>query len=529
MSLLHERVHAAFDAAMAVVTADPSLTAVHRMLAAHRDRYRQKMSVALVGRVSSGKSTLANALLGGDYAPTGISELTYNVSWLRHGPVPDVTVHFSDGRSPEQRGGLSDLHALAALAPGNPAMRDYLAAISYLEVTDPNPRLEPFDLIDTPGLDAASGDAQARKAMEVLGRTPSGVQEQTVRFASRADALVAVFPKAASALDAQLAADFTSAGIGVDSPVTAVGVLTKIETDWHWERRPDPMEEGRRRAKGLLTQAGLRNLLFEIRPLAGKVAAAAGVLTDEDFEDLAAFNAMGDKELGTALKAGHIFPKVPYPELPLPPERRQALLVMLSGYGFFEACRQIRTGKAASPEELRAHLADISGLEDLRRLLIDHFAQRADVIKLRLAIDDVARLSARLGSGPGTTGYGSGATFGPRELDQVDQAIALVTDLEQELAFRRLAALRDYWQGGLTFSAQEGEELQRISGERGPRLTDRLGVPEATPLSELTMIAANRHDHWSRAVQDPAYRASRAACDVLLSSYDEIAVEIENR
>ncbi len=246
MSLLRERVLAAFDAGMAVVAADPSLRAVHGMLAAHRDRYRQKMSVALVGRVSSGKSTLANALLGGDYAPTGISELTCNVSWLRHGPVPGVTVHFSDGRSHERRGGLSDLHALAALAPGNPAMRDYLAAISYLEVTDPNPRLESFDLIDTPGLDAASGDAQARKAMEVLGRTPSGVQEQTVRFASRADALVAVFPKAASALDAQLAADFTSAGIGVDSPVTAVGVLTKIETDWHWERRPDPMEEGRR-------------------------------------------------------------------------------------------------------------------------------------------------------------------------------------------------------------------------------------------------------------------------------------------
>jgi predicted GTPase len=38
------------------------------------------MRVALVGRACAGKSLLANALLGGDYVPVGVEELTFNVN-----------------------------------------------------------------------------------------------------------------------------------------------------------------------------------------------------------------------------------------------------------------------------------------------------------------------------------------------------------------------------------------------------------------------------------------------------------------
>jgi hypothetical protein len=512
---LRGRALAAFGTALAAVGDDPALRTVHDAIAAHRDRYQRKMTVALVGRVSSGKSTLANALLGAAYAPTGIGELTYNVSWLRRGRDSGVTVHFTGGR-PAERHSLSDLDALAARSHRDPALRDYLAAIDYLEVTDLNPRLEPFDLVDTPGLDAASGGAQARKTMAFLGRTPEDVQAQTVAFASRADALVIVFPKAQSAVDARLAADFTSARIGVANPVTAVGVLTKIEADWHWPDRPEPMTEGRRRAEALLAMPGMASVLFELRPLAGKMAAAASLLTDPDFDDLAAFKDMNDAELGQRLKFGPAFKKAPYPELPLSPGRRGALFDLLSGYGFFVASGLVRDGIASTPDELREQLAEASGLNDLRRLLQDHFASRADVIKLRRVIDDVAGLPRRDVAG-----------LSPRALDRTWRAVAEITDLDAEPAFRRLAVLHDYWQGLLTFTAGEGEELLRVAGERGPRLTDRLGVPEVTQSGELAFIAAAGHERWSRAVLDTAYRGpSRAACTVMLRAYDEITDEI---
>jgi hypothetical protein len=511
---LRERAVAAFSGAIAAAAADPGLRAVHGALTAQRERYLRAMSVALVGRVSSGKSTLANALLGGDYAPTGIAELTYNVTWLRHGPGGEITVHFTDSRPPEKRQ-RTDLGALAALARDDPAIQDYLKAIEYLEVTDPNPMLRSFDLIDTPGLDAASGGVQERKTLAFLGRTAEGVRADTIGFASRADALIIVFPKALAALDAELVADFTQAGFGAANPITAVGVLTKVDTDW--PRCADPMAEGRRRAMALLATPRARSLMFDLKPLAGKMAAAAGVLSGQDYADLSEFKCLAPEALTSALRFGPAFAKAPYPELPLPAERRTALFRMLGGYGFYTACELIRAG-VTDPIELRERMAECSGLDELRRLVTSHFVRRTEVIKLRRAVEETTALTRRLDS-----------ELGPRELDQARGAAAQITALAEEPAFRELAALRDYHQGLLVFTAKEGEELARVIGERGPLLTDRLGVPSGTARSELAATVACRHQYWSIAAQGPFHPgASRGACQVMLSAYDQISHDLTN-
>jgi GTPase SAR1 family protein len=518
MTSLRARTLAALQAALDIADEDPQTGSARSALSAHYARYQQKMGVALVGRVSSGKSTLANALLGGDYAPTGIGELTYNVSWLRHGDQSGVTVHFTNEDRPPDHRPRGALEALAARGRDDPPRRDYLSAISYLEVTDPNPRLIPFDLVDTPGLDAASGEERARKTMEFLGRTAEGVRAQTVAFASQADALVIVSPKALSVGDAQLAADFTNAGMGVASPLTAVGVLTKIETGWRYPM-PDPVAEGRQRARALLDLPGMRDVLFEIRPLAGKMAAGASLITEADLADLAQFADMTSEALGEAVRFAPAFAKAPYPDLPLPPGRRGELLNLLSGYGLCAAAALLRDGIATTVAELTGQLEELSGLTDLRALLLGHFARRADIIKARRVLDDVATLPRRLLAGAG-----------PQAVNSAWRAVAQVTRLEQLPAFAQLAVLRDYWQGHLTLNDAEAEELLRIVGERGPDLTARLGVPPGTTACELAAAAAARHDHWSHAAQDPRYRGeTRTACKVILSAYDDITDEIERQ
>ena len=55
-------------------------------------------TLAVVGKVSSGKSTFINALLGcKDLLPTGHDQTTCGVTYIEYGEKPEVTIVFGDG------------------------------------------------------------------------------------------------------------------------------------------------------------------------------------------------------------------------------------------------------------------------------------------------------------------------------------------------------------------------------------------------------------------------------------------------
>ena len=74
--------------------------AVGRSIEIALERLEQPMQLAIIGRLSSSKSTLVNALLGNpDIAKTDKSEETYNVSWVKYGENEnEITVVFKDGK-----------------------------------------------------------------------------------------------------------------------------------------------------------------------------------------------------------------------------------------------------------------------------------------------------------------------------------------------------------------------------------------------------------------------------------------------
>ena len=189
---LRERVLAAFDQAAETLSntdcLGPALEAVSRQ----RARVLASLRVVLVGRVSSGKSTLANALLGGYRVPTGVAELTYNVNWLRYGDSR-LVVHFRDGR-PTERQKISDLERLTVRARQDSWLHDYVTQIEFIEVFDPDPYLREFDLVDTPGLDSHFAD-DAANTLRFLGRDEGDVRRATLTSANEADALVLVFAR----------------------------------------------------------------------------------------------------------------------------------------------------------------------------------------------------------------------------------------------------------------------------------------------------------------------------------------------
>ena len=118
-------------------------------------RLNQPIRIALAGTLKAGKSTLLNALVGENIAPTDATEATRLVTWFRHGPTPKVTANHQGGRRADvpisRNGGLTfDMAALDS------------AQVIDLDVDWPAPGLVEMTIIDTPGTSSLSSDVSAR-------------------------------------------------------------------------------------------------------------------------------------------------------------------------------------------------------------------------------------------------------------------------------------------------------------------------------------------------------------------------------
>ena len=119
-------------------------------------RFDEPLRVAIAGKVKAGKSTLLNALVGEQIAPTDAGECTRIVTWYVDAQFPRVTM-YPRTSAPKQLtinragGGLSfDLQ-------GTPVEQ-----VDKLEVEWPSQSLRTQTLIDTPGIASLSADTSAR-------------------------------------------------------------------------------------------------------------------------------------------------------------------------------------------------------------------------------------------------------------------------------------------------------------------------------------------------------------------------------
>ena len=156
--------------AQAVDTKDETLQSECRDLLTRlaEDRF----NLLVVGRFSRGKSTLMNALLGGDLLPTGIVPLTSVITTVRYGSRKQVVLNFN-GRGSRREVPLSQLaeYVTQQSNPGN--VKD----LAYAEIELPVEILRRgFFFVDSPG----------------LGSSIAENTQTTERFLPQADAFVLV-------------------------------------------------------------------------------------------------------------------------------------------------------------------------------------------------------------------------------------------------------------------------------------------------------------------------------------------------
>ena len=155
----------------------------------------------------------------------------------------------------------------------------------------------------------------------------------------------------------------------------------------------------------------------------------------------------------------------------------------------------------------------------LKKLIHAHFGNRAYLIKLDSTLRQIEV-----------------ACFWARQDKQIqgpDRAILqrVATRFEQlraeEVSFHALQVLRDYYQGKLSSTEKEVQQLLQDPGEFGLSVHQLLGLDTGLGTQDLLATARTRANYWRTRTIDPgASRETIVAAEVLANAYDRLLYQI---
>jgi len=454
-------------------------------LRGHLQRLDEPLRIAIAGKVKAGKSTLLNALVGEQVAPTDAGECTQVVTWYRDGRAPRIVAYPTSGEPValpvDRRDGalLIDLQGRSA------------AELDRMVVDWPSQSLRATTLIDTPGTASLSTETSRR----------------TVRFLNpdddtptEADAVVYLM-RQLHASDAEFLAAFRDQGVARAASVNTVAVISRA--DEIGGGRLDAMISARAVAGRYRTEPALRGLCQNVVAVAGLVAQTGRTLRQAEFGALRELAGVPREDLDAALLTADRFTADDGPVTTAAPgttpAERRALLRRFGLFGLRLSTLLIRQG-TASPAELATELVRRSGLEELQHVLHSQFAERRDLLKARsalLALDRLLRTDPR----PGARGLSG-------DVERIFAGAHEFTEL------RLLGALRSR---AVALPAPVLAEAERLLGESGAAATTRLGLPPEAGPDEIRDAALDALARWQDLAENPmTARAAADACRVVI-------------
>ena len=431
-------------------------------------RSQAPLQVVVAGRISSGKSTLVNALIGRRVAPTAVGECTHLVTRFSYGTVDRIEVVLRDGGRqalPFDPAGMipADVASLAGVA---------LPQVSHLEAYLTSSLLATLTIIDTPGLGSLSIDSAARTV---------NLLDDTSRDAlAGAEAVLYVLTQSVRADDADVLATFTAATAGRDAgPVNALALLNKADTlapesvagagDNVWQA-------ARLLAANHAQLLGPR--VADVLPVVGLLAETceSGSFEAADAEALRAVAAMDADLCAAMLLATDLFLSL---DCPVDVAARHRLLERLDLYGIACAVRALRADPDMPVGRLRAALHGASGLASVRDRLTEVFSVRAEAIKAAAALASLVTLAQASGD----------AT----EQRLVRGGIERLLRQPEAHQLRMMEALTLLASGAVQLPAELAREALRLGTSTEPRV--QLAMPGAG-VAELAASALERAGWW---------------------------------
>lgn len=423
------------------------------------------LRVAIAGMVKAGKSTLLNALVGEELAPTDAGECTRVVWWFHDGVTYRAVVHPRVGPSraaPFARNDGAVAVDLQGTATGD---------VARIEIEWPSQALRAVTLIDTPGFASATPG---------LGEVAEGFLTPRQGGTTSADAVVYLMRHLHSS-DMRFLESFHDDEPSQATPINTIAVLSRA--DELGVARVDAMVAANRIAERYRQDRRLRRVCQAVVPIAGLLAQAAVTMRESDYRQLRRLAAVPTAELDELLISVDRFC---LRTSVLAPTERAVLLRRFGIFGVRVALRFIQSGAGGSAPDLARALVAESGLDQLRGLLATQFSTRRDLLKGRAALaalEDLALEYPVAGSAVIAEGV-ERIRAGAHELAEI----------------RLLNALRA---GAVPLSDGEVADAERLLGIEGLELRDRLGLAADADDAEVNRVFSATLVRWQRRAENP--------------------------
>lgn len=448
------------------------------------------LQVAFSGKVKAGKSTLLNALVGEQLAPTDAGECTKVVSWYENGLSYGVAIHPKTGAPRPARFRRND-GALEVDLEG-----EDLDAIERLVVQWPASSLHELTLIDTPGIASVSTDLSAR-ALDFLA--PGHEQ------ATEADAVIYLM-RHLHASDRRFLESFHDQELSQATPVNTVAVLSRA--DEIGVARLDAMESARNIAARYRADPQIRRLCQTVVPVGGLIAEAAATLREDEFRAFTKLAAAPRAERDALLVSVDRF-SLTEDAFGLLPIEREHLLLRFGLFGVRLCVDLVDRGTATTAGQLAAELSRESGIDDLRQLLDTVFRSRRSVLKARAGLITLRSILAR---------NPTGAEQLERELERIMANAHEISEL------RLLNVIRS---GQVEFEPELAGQLERIVGSSGGDARRRLGLPTEVTDEETRSAAVATLGGWRAKLEHPlTTREQSDALQIAVGSVERLLADL---
>jgi hypothetical protein len=244
------------------------------------------------------------------------------------------------------------------------------------------------------------------------------------------------------------------------------------------------MESAARIARRYQNDPQVRSLCASVTPMAGLIAETGLTLREDEAATLRTLAATDPATLERMLISTEEFLDLASGDLTI--ELRRDLLDRLGMFGVRLAIQEVKAG-ATTAAQLGPRLVEHSGLNELRRIIAEHFLPRARLLQARTAIQSLRELGVQLKAGD------------PDAADRLDR------ELEQLEAsavdFARLRAAHLVVSGTVNFNDTERSELERLLLGSTPAASLGLGVGAAP--DDVRSAALGAITRWRNRAADP--------------------------